>query len=72
MRATGRPSGRVNVQLLPHVGTALDELLADSKMSVTDLINRAVETYALLWPAKVDGAEVVVHYSDGSSKQVVI
>jgi len=60
----------VNVRLIPRAQSALDGLLSDSKLNVTDLINRAVLAYAHFWEFEKEGAEVVVNRSDGTAERI--
>jgi hypothetical protein len=59
------------VTLIPKASATLDRLVAETRMSKTDLTNRALILYAFVMDQLEDGAELHLHDPEtGKSAQV--
>lgn len=61
---------RLNVQLLPEAATALDDLVRTTKLSRTDLTNRALQLYGWLLEQQREGSRLKVVSPDGELEWV--
>ncbi|MFF7699287.1 hypothetical protein [Streptomyces lydicus] len=65
-------SERYSVTFVPPAVQAIGELTDATGLSKTDVINRAVQIYALLEAQRRKGSEVLLRNSDGELERVHI
>lgn len=61
---------RITVTLTPRSQTVLENLLTETGMSKTDLVNRALQMYAFIEGVQINGARVVVEWPNGEADVV--
>jgi hypothetical protein len=61
---------KVTVNLIPKAWEAVNETAARLGLSKTDVINRALQSYAYFDQVTADGGEVFVRSGDGNVNQV--
>lgn len=63
-------SERITVTITPRTRAALEGLVAETGLSQTDVVNRAVQLYAFVDGADRGGARLVVQWPSGDSEVV--
>ena len=64
-------AGRITVGLIPKVLEELEKLIAVTRFSTTDVVNRAISIYFLIDKSQRDGYEVVLRHSETGKERVV-
>lgn len=65
-------SERYSVTLISPAVTAVDQLIASSGLSKTDVINRAVQALAFLETERAKGHELLIRTGDGTLERIHI
>jgi hypothetical protein len=60
----------VNVELRPRAQSALDELIKEDGISVTEAVSQSVQAYGHLRAIEREGAEFLARYSDGTTERI--
>lgn len=64
-------AGRITVGLIPKVMEELEKLIAVTRFSTTDVVNRAISIYFLIDKSKRDGYEIVLRHPDSGRERVL-
>jgi hypothetical protein len=65
--------GRLNLQIAETVRQRLEALVDRSEAdSMVEVIRRALAVYEVLWDVKEQGASIVVRFSDGREKDLIL
>jgi hypothetical protein len=62
---------RITVVLLPKAAAGLARLLERTRLSKTDLVNRAISLYELIDGQTAGGSTVLIRKPDGTDQQVM-
>ncbi|MBG0568545.1 hypothetical protein [Actinoplanes aureus] len=72
-KTSGRASvaGRITVGLIPKVYEELERLTAATRLSTTDVVNRAISIYHLIDSKRREGYELVLRQPE-TGKEVIV
>ena len=70
-RETASVPRRINVAVTPDMMNAIDLVIDSEMVTLTEAVRRLIGYGNFVYRSKIDGAEILVRYPDGTERQVV-